>query len=113
MPSVPTQRRSITDSPWFWVYLYCTFGLILLVLWQSKFQTRQAEIERQYQGRERMLESQSGQDPITPVSTSDSTIIGLQPLYIILGAILIAAWIHLWWRYLRPGSRERAEQRKG
>ena len=95
------RRRPISDSPWFWVYLFCTGGLIALVLMGNKFGARQAEIERQYQGRQRAMQNQVGQAPSTKMSTRDKTIITLRPLYLILGGALLVAWSLLWWTHFR------------
>ncbi len=106
MSASQTSRRGpITDSPWFWFYLFATAGLIALVLMGPKFGKRQAEIERQYQGRERAMQKQLGQAPTEPLSDEGHTIYTLRPLYVGLGAVLIVAWVALWWRHFRPGSR--------
>lgn len=109
MPDLPkAPRRPITDSPWFWLYLFCTAGLVALVLAGRKFPARQAELERQYQGRQRAAQRALGQEPSTPISTPGQTIITLRPLYLVLGGALIAAWSILWWTHLRqrpPGGR--------
>lgn len=96
-----SSRPPITDSPWFWVYLYAVAGLIALALMQPRFGPRQAEIERQYQGRERAAERQLGQQPTTRLSTRENTIITLRPLYLILAAVFAVAWCVLWWRHFR------------
>ena len=96
------RRKPITDSPWFWVYMFSTAGLVALVLMNPKFGSRQAEIERKYQGRERALQNQMGQEPDTEMSTRDKTMIGLKPLYLALGGALIVAWTILWWNHFRP-----------
>jgi len=56
--------------------MFATAGLVALVLMNPKFGTRQAEIERQFQGRERAQQAQSGQEPSTEMSTRDKTLEG-------------------------------------
>ena len=104
--STAPPRPSITDSPWYWVYLFCTAGLIALVLAQTKFATRQAEIERKAQGRQRAAQNMSGQEPQTPLSDKENTKIRLWPLYYVLGVLLAVAWGRLLWKqyYLRSQS---------
>lgn len=99
-------RRLLTDSPWFWLYVFCTAGLIALVLAQPRFAARQVEIERQYQGRDRAFQLQSGQPPATAMSTGHNTIITLTPLYVMLGAAVLVGWGILWWTRFRqrPGN---------
>jgi len=94
-------RRSVTQSPWYWVYLFCTAGLIGLVLMGPKFGHRQAQIEREYQGRQRADQQRQGQQPSTPMSTSDHTTMQLWPLYLILTIVISVAWAMLWKQHFR------------
>ncbi|MCA9225875.1 MAG: hypothetical protein KDA47_09705 [Planctomycetales bacterium] len=92
-------RKSILESPWYWLYLFCTAGLIALMLAGPKYQARQAQLERNYQGRERANQRAAGQSPDTPLSTESDTLIRLEPLYFGLGALLVIAWAILWWQH--------------
>jgi len=89
-------RRSMTDSPWFWVYLFTTAGLIALALIGPKFAERQAQIEREYQGRQRAAQQAQGEEPTGELSTAERTLITLRPLFLGLAAITIIAWIVTW-----------------
>jgi hypothetical protein len=89
-------RRPITDSPWFWVYLFATAGLIALALIGPKFAARQSHIEREYQGRQRVTQNRAGQTPSIELSTAERTLITLRPLFIGLALVTIAAWIIFW-----------------
>jgi hypothetical protein len=103
--SQASRRGPITDSPWFWFYLFATAGLIALVLMGPRFTGRQVQIERQYQARERAMQKQLGQAPTEPLSDEGHTIHTLRPLYVGLGAVLIVAWVVLWWRHFRTAAR--------
>jgi hypothetical protein len=92
-------KPPLSDSPWFWVYLFTTFALIVLMVMRPRVQERQAQIERKTQGRQRALEQAAGQTPSTRLSTPDDTQIGLGPLFLILGAVWIVSWIMLWRRF--------------
>ena len=92
-------RTSITDSPWYWVYLFATAGLIVLTLAGTKFSSRQTQIERAAQGRQRAVQNVSGKEPVTPMSDVQHTQITLRPLYVVLGLLLIVAWTNLGWKY--------------
>src|SRR5213080_3023413 len=96
--------RSIADSPWFWAYLFGTAALIALALIGPKFQSRQAQIERQYQGRQRAAEIQNGQEPTGELSSAERTLITLSPLFLGLAAMTAIAWLVFW--------RTRAAQRR-
>ena len=83
----------MTDSPWFWAYLFTTTALIALALIGPKFAARQAQIEREFQGRQRVAQNVQGQEPSGPVSTAEQTLISLRPLFLGLAAISTVAWI--------------------
>ena len=93
-----TVRRPLTESPWYWVYLFCTAGLVALILAGPKFAARQSQIERKAQGRQRAAQNIAGKVPVTPLSDEEHTQIGLRPLYYVLGGVLLVAWIQLIWR---------------
>jgi len=93
-------QRPVTDSPWFWVYLFATAALIALVLMGPKYAARQAQIEREFQGRQRAAQSAAGQEPSGAVSTAEKTLITLQPLFLALAAITVIAWIVFWRRHM-------------
>ena len=97
----PPSKASITDSPWYWVYLFATAGLIVLMMAGSRYSLRQSQIERSAQGRQRAVQNISGQEPVTPMSEPERTLITLWPLYLILGTLLVIAWANLAWRYWR------------
>jgi hypothetical protein len=99
MASTP---RSLTDSPWFWAYLFATAALIALALIAPKYAERQADIERQFQGRQRAAQQAQGQEPNVELSTAERTLITLQPLFITLAAVTIIAWIIVWHRRRLP-----------
>lgn len=87
--------RSLTDSPVYWVYLFCTAGLVALFLAEGKFAARQAQIERKAQGRQRAVQNLAGRELVTVLSDEEHTHISLRPLYYVLGAVLTLAWAHL------------------
>ena len=89
--------RPITDSPWFWVYLFGTAALIALALASPKFGPRQAQIEREYQGRTRAAQNLNKAEPDVPLSSAQRTLVTLRPLFIALAAITAVGWIIFWW----------------
>src|SRR5687768_16577071 len=93
---MPSGRPPITDSPWFWSYLFATAALIALALIGPKYSARQAQIEREFQGRQRAAQSLQGQEPTGQLSTAEQTLITLCPLFIGLAAATVIAWIVFW-----------------
>jgi hypothetical protein len=62
--NAPAHARSpLTDSPWFWVYLFATFALIVLTVMRPRVLERQVQIERKEQGRQRAMERAAGRIP--------------------------------------------------
>jgi hypothetical protein len=100
----PPGRPPFSDSPWFWIYVFTTFALIVLMIMRPRVQDRQAQIERKAQGRQRAMERAAGQTPQTPLSTPETTVIPLTPLFVILGAV----WVLSWFMLLRYFRRSRA-----
>jgi hypothetical protein len=104
--SLSPGARQITDSPWFWGYLFGTAALVALALAGGKYGPRQAQIEREFQGRQRAAQNVSGQEPDVALSTAQRTLVTLRPLFIALAAITAGAWLIFWrqHRHRRPAS---------
>jgi hypothetical protein len=94
--AMSSAARPITDSPWFWAYLFATAALIALALIGPKFASRQAQIEREFQGRQRVAQRAHGQQPSGQLSTAERTLITLRPLFLGLAIFTIVAWIVFW-----------------
>lgn len=82
----------LTDSPWFWGYLFAMCAMIALFLMLPKYGPMQARIERSGQGRMRAAQNLNNYDPDVELSTSDNTEITLTPLFIGMGILSAAAW---------------------
>jgi hypothetical protein len=93
--------RPITDSPWFWAYLFGTAALVALALAGSKFGPRKAQIEREFQGRQRAAQNVNAQQPDVALSTAQQTLVTLRPLFTVLAAITAVAWIVFWRQHRR------------
>src|SRR5262245_2224074 len=93
---MPIPPRPLAASPWFWVYLFATAALVALALIGPKFAARQAQIEREYQGRQRAAQQAQGAEPTGELSTAEKTLITLRPLFLGLAAITVVAWIITW-----------------
>jgi hypothetical protein len=93
-------RQPITESPWFWVYLFGTAALIALFFAGNKFGPRQAQIEREYQARTRATQRLNGQEPSVELSTPERTLVTLQPLWYVVAVVTIVGWL-LFWRSRR------------
>ena len=84
-------RRRITDSPWFWAYVFATAGLIALALAAPKYRLRQTQIERQFEGRQNSMRGTANAPADEPPPVG-KTRITLQPLFLGLAAITMVAW---------------------
>ena len=102
-------KRSITDSPWYWVYLFCTAGAVALLLAGPKFAARQAQIERKYEARQKVAQQVAKQQLNIAEQEAEqltATRITLWPLYLLLGVVLSVAWFNLWRRHKRQSEPE-------
>jgi hypothetical protein len=112
--NAPSNRQPITDSPWFWAYLFGTAALLALAIIGPKFGPRQAQLEREFQGRQRAAQHQAGDAPTVAMSEADETIIGLAPLFFALAGVTIVAWIVFWRTHsARQASRARSAMASG
>ncbi|MGY8770636.1 MAG: hypothetical protein ACKVH8_19655 [Pirellulales bacterium] len=94
-------REPLTDSPWFWLYLFATFAIVTMVFIGPKYQRRQADIERQHHARESANMIQMGQQPAVTVVEEDTTEIRFEALYAVLGVLLAVGWFRLWYTRFR------------
>jgi len=91
--------RPITDSPWLWAYLFGMAALASLLLIAPKYSRRQAQLERQYEGRQRAWQSPTPEvvrEQPPPVGDADGLIIPLRPLLWLVGGLTLAAWVMHW-----------------
>ncbi len=102
------QRRAIGDSPWFWLLLFCGVALVGLQVLDFKYRHRQAQIEKQHQGRQYALWQASEPDRAEPppieFSSPERTVIGLGPLRLVIFALAVVAAVAL--------ARERRQPRE-
>jgi hypothetical protein len=99
-----SNNQPITDSPWFWLYTFATFALLLLVMIGPKFDERRAQQERQFQGRARAMQQRAGEEPTMELSEPGHTWLTLRPLYVVLGMLIAVGWTTLWWQRWRKAK---------
>jgi len=94
------QRPAISDSPWFWAYLFSLAALLALALIGPKYSRRQAQIERQFQGRRAAVAPASGpatdDDALEPATAGSERLVSLRPLWLGLAGVTTVAWIVFW-----------------
>ena len=97
------KKPPLTDSPWFWLYIFSTAALIALVVAQPKYRPRQTQLERRFLARQEGGQTIKGSDGGTIVKpTGDNLILRLGPLFLIVGSLLMVAWSRLWWSRFIP-----------
>lgn len=109
MQSENPSRSKLTDSPWFWAYVFSTSALIALILAGPKYLPRQAQLERRFLARQEGGQTVKGHDgkSIEPPS-EENLILRLGPLFLICGCLLVVAWSRLW--MTRLGRKPRLPQ---
>ena len=87
----------ITDSPWFWLYMFATFALIMLVIFRPKLDVRQADIEQQHQGRQ--MAAQPPTDGQVPAAHAPpgNTLVNWNYFYVVFGILVAIGWGRLWY----------------
>ena len=92
------QQKKLTESIWFWCYLFSTAGLISLVILQGKFDTRQDLEETNFRARMQTYKSTENQDTDTMVEADapSEQLVTLTPLYILFGLTFSISWIVIW-----------------
>ncbi len=100
---IPNPKSPLTDSPWFWVLAFSLTGLLALAAIGGKYGRRQANIERQYQARERVAEKLTAEnnlegaarldslDARRPFATPGDDLIPIWPLAVLLGLVSMMA----------------------
>jgi hypothetical protein len=97
----PPPTTPLTDSPWFWGYLFATAALVALFLVGPRYLDRQPQLENQYLARQSGGQAVVGsQGPIEP-SSDTRMILSLRPLYLLFALLLVLAWSGLWYQRLR------------
>ena len=86
----PPRVPPVTDSPWFWVLLFALVGLLALVAMSPKYGRRQANIERQYQARERVAEKITAEN--NPAATERMDDVEARPYVVTTSEKLIPIW---------------------
>jgi hypothetical protein len=77
----------LSDTPWFWVYVFATSALAAILVIGPKYLQRQAQLEREY--RARVVMRQTTEIPGTRAATErpGDPFISLGPLINLLGVI--------------------------
>ena len=102
-------KSGVTDSPWFWISLFCMGALVSLVLMQARYSQRQPQIERQYQARQQSGHSVEGRAEVTSRHAEGETLVRLEPLIATASLGLLVSW-GMWLRQraqVRKVTRER------
>ncbi|MFP6673605.1 MAG: hypothetical protein VB878_00875 [Pirellulaceae bacterium] len=93
----------ISDSPWFWGYVFACGGLIALILMGPKYEARQGQLDRNNQGRIRAAQDKA-QDGIAEGSVAQSSErasvpsspgISLRPLFVILWLVITVVFFRV------------------
>jgi hypothetical protein len=95
------QTAPLTDSPWFWAYLFGAAALVALFLAGPRYLERQGQLERQFTARQASGQVIVGTNGPVPPSTGGRMIISLRPLVTILVVGLSLAWVGLWYQRFR------------
>lgn len=82
--------RSLVESPWLWGALFVAAALMALLVVEPRYRSRQAQLERRYQARQRQGLAVVGPEGPAAYSEKDDPQATLRPLFWLLGAALAA-----------------------
>lgn len=103
-----SERMPITDSPWFWLYLFSTFGLIVAIAFAPKINARQRELDLEAAAKRQVINRAS--NPQTNEEDTETAILNAPnarhnsrflAILIVLGTLTLGGWIGLWWGRMR------------
>lgn len=107
----PDKRNEpLTDSPWFWGYIFATAALIALAVASPKYHPRQTQLERQFLARQEGGQTIKGEGgEVIAAPHEDNLILNLGPLVLICACLLVIAWGRFWWTRTSPVSQPTEE----
>jgi hypothetical protein len=88
-------RSKLTESIWFWGYLFSTAALIILFVMQSKISSRQIDEQRNFQARQQTYENVTRPDNPTNVMHKTANTVTTTPLFVVMGFTFAVSWIML------------------
>jgi hypothetical protein len=94
-------RPPLTDSPWFWLYLFGTAGVLAIAAQSTRYGDRQAQHDRQFQGRQHIYQHAADEESSEQFSTSADKVADLRPLYALLLIVIGAGWTGFLWQRAR------------
>jgi ABC-type transporter Mla subunit MlaD len=111
-------KPRLTESPWFWVYLFGTAALIAMFLIGRKADEVQAQRDANFAQRQHSLDLQAREpsardsDPPPPADEepAETRFVDFRPFYFLFGAVTVVAWVMLWVSYFRRRSASSDEE---
>jgi hypothetical protein len=97
-----SSQPRLTDSPWFWIYLFGVAALLAVFLLGQKADDVQAQRDGNFTRRQLSLERQAGH--AAPVADTDETeprYVDFKIFYALIGSITVIAWIMHWRQFLQ------------
>ena len=98
-------RPPVTDSPWFWVAVFCAAGVMFLLAIWPQYAARQRRLEMQFRARQEILERQAAGETAAraPGDEGDAApppagqlLIPLWPLVLVVATLCALAATLLW-----------------
>ena len=116
VPPSPS-KTPITDSPWFWVAVFCAAGMMFLLVIGPQYAARQRRLEMQYLAHQEIVRRQAegdsaaraaGQEGDAPPPAVGELIIPLWPLLLPLTALFVVSAVISWRRRRRANRADQA-----
>jgi len=99
-------QPKLSDSPWFWVYLFGVAALIAMFLIGNKADTVQSQRDGNFTRRQVSLERQAGKIDDPSYAASDHSLqeeryVDFKIFYGMIGVVTVFAWVMHWRQYLQ------------
>lgn len=100
-------RGRVSDSPWFWVYVFAAGGLSALLIAGPKYQQRQSQMERQFRARVTSKQATEVPGALAASDVPSRPFIRLFPLATFFSAVTLGFGTY-WFLQLRRRNRRRS-----
>lgn len=91
------------ESALVYVLLFSAFGMFMLAFMTGRYEYRQTNIENRFRGIQEMQRRAGGAEASTPITPTEDEglLIRRQPLFFVIGSVMLTAWGVLMWRRAR------------
>lgn len=95
----PALKPKLSDSPWFWIYLFGVAALVAMFLIGQKADQVQAHRDSNFTRRQLSLERQAGVQVELLDDAEETRYVDFRIFYLLIGSVTAIAWVMHWRQY--------------